>query len=93
MSNPAKILIVSVILSVLCNEDQSFYARACKEAGGQITFIEECDGSRNLWCVISEKEQCYADQVKEGRCAEGTYSEELGGIVGITPRVLCEEGQ
>lgn len=62
----------------------------CTRAGGKISQITECDGSQSDWCEISEQEQCYADQVKEGRCAQGEYDEELGGIVGITPKVLCD---
>ncbi|MFH1458507.1 MAG: hypothetical protein ABIG31_04995 [Candidatus Omnitrophota bacterium] len=62
----------------------------CEKAGGQLTKIKECDDSESDWCVISEREQCYADQVKDGRCTKGEYSEELGGIVGIAPRVLCD---
>lgn len=62
----------------------------CEKAKGETIKIEECDGSQSDWCVISGKEQCYADQVKEGRCIVGEYSEELKGIVGITPKVLCD---
>ncbi|MFC1510049.1 hypothetical protein ACFL49_00095 [Candidatus Omnitrophota bacterium] len=63
---------------------------ACEKAGGTIKIIKECDGSESDWCDISEKEQCYADQVEEGGCTVGEYSEELGGITGISPRVFCD---
>ncbi len=62
----------------------------CEKAKGEIVKIKECDGSESEWCVISEKEQCYADQVKNGRCTAGKYSEKYKGIVGISPRVLCD---
>jgi len=65
----------------------------CEKAGGTLTVIKECDGSESLWCTISEREQCYADQVADGKCTVGEYSEELKGIVGVTPRVLCDNGQ
>lgn len=65
----------------------------CEQAHGVLVTIEECDGSQSLWCMISEKEQCYADQVKDGHCTVGEYSEELHGIVGVTPRVLCDYEQ
>jgi len=62
----------------------------CEIAGGYIKMDEECNGEKSEWCVISKKEQCYADQVVNGRCSVGEYSEELKGIVGISPRVLCD---
>lgn len=65
----------------------------CEKAGGKPTKITECDGSESVWCVISKKEECYADQVSNGKCAVGEYSEELQGIVGISPRVLCDKQQ
>ena len=65
----------------------------CEKAGGKLTKVKECDGSESDWCVISEKEQCYADQVKDGKCTVGKYSEELKAIVGISPRVLCDKYQ
>ncbi len=64
----------------------------CENAKGVISIIKECDGSESEWCKISEKEQCYSDQVKNGKCTIGKYDEELGGIVGVTPRVLCDNG-
>lgn len=66
---------------------------ACRRAGGKARKVRECDGSESLWCDISAREACYADQVVNGRCTAGEYSEELKGIVGITPRVLCDSGQ
>jgi hypothetical protein len=66
---------------------------ACRRAGGTAKRIKECDGSESLWCDLSPREACYADQVVNGRCTAGKYSEELKGIVGITPRVLCDGGQ
>lgn len=65
----------------------------CLRAGGKTRTIKECDGSDSLWCDISPREACYADQVAGGRCTAGQYSEELKGITGITPRVLCDQGQ
>ncbi|MFH0855594.1 MAG: hypothetical protein V1869_03685 [Candidatus Omnitrophota bacterium] len=62
----------------------------CEKAGGKLTKIKECDGSESSWCVISAKEQCYADQVENGKCSVGKYSEESKAIVGISPRVLCD---
>lgn len=62
----------------------------CEKAGGNVVQIEECDGSKSDWCIISAKEQCYADQVKDGHCTAGHYDEELKGIVGISPKVLCD---
>ena len=69
------------------------YLTECEKAGGKIVKIKECDGSEGDWCVISEKEQCYTDQVENGRCTVGKYSEELKGILGITPRVLCDAAE
>jgi len=68
-------------------------ADECLRAGGRAKTIKECDGSESLWCDISAREACYADQVAGGRCTAGEYSEELKGVVGITPRVLCDRGQ
>ncbi|MHB0995653.1 MAG: hypothetical protein ACYC2I_04710 [Elusimicrobiales bacterium] len=68
-------------------------AEECLRAGGKAKTIKECDGSESLWCDISPREACYADQVIAGRCTAGHYSEELKGITGITPRVLCDQGQ
>jgi len=65
----------------------------CEKAGGKLTKVKECDNSESDWCTISEKEQCYVDQVKDGKCTVGQYSEELKGIVGISPRVLCDKEQ
>jgi len=65
----------------------------CQKAGGRLTKTRECDGSESVWCFISEKEECYADQVSKGKCTVGEYSEELRGIVGISPRVLCDSEQ
>lgn len=68
-------------------------AEECLRAGGKTKKIKECDGSESLWCDISPREACYADQVIAGHCTAGHYSEELKGITGITPRVLCDQGQ
>lgn len=65
----------------------------CEKAGGILSKLQECDGSESDWCNISEREACYADQVKDGKCTAGYYSEELGGVVGISPRVLCDNLQ
>ncbi|MFH0762685.1 MAG: hypothetical protein V1925_02215 [Candidatus Omnitrophota bacterium] len=62
----------------------------CEKAGGQLTKTQECDGLESDWCVISERQQCYADQVQDGKCTVGEYSEELQAIIGITPRVICD---
>jgi len=62
----------------------------CEKSGGRIEPKPECDGSSSQWCLISDREQCYADQVKDGKCTVGTYDESAGGIVGITPKVLCD---
>jgi len=62
----------------------------CEKAGGKLVKITECDNSESDWCTISEREQCYADQVEDGRCTVGEYSQEFGGIIGITPRVICD---
>ena len=68
-------------------------ADECLRSGGKTRTIKECDGSEGLWCDLSAREACYADQVVDGRCTAGQYSEELKGITGITPRVLCDRGQ
>jgi hypothetical protein len=65
----------------------------CVKAGGRLEKSKECDGSEIDWCNISEKEQCYADQVHDGKCTAGKYSEELKAIVGISPRILCDKYQ
>ena len=65
----------------------------CKKASGKIVLSKECDGTVSAWCVISEKEQCYADQVKNGHCTAGQYDENTKSIVGISPRVLCDKEQ
>jgi len=65
----------------------------CEKAGGKLKKIKECNGSESEWCIISEREECYADQVENGRCTVGEYSQERKAIVGITPRVLCDNWQ
>ncbi|HPB67398.1 MAG TPA: hypothetical protein PLT76_08285 [Candidatus Omnitrophota bacterium] len=82
--------VVVCMLSVFFLGEVCAAESECEKAKGKIIRLEECDGSRSDWCILSEKEQCYADQVKEGRCTAGEYSEELKGIVGITPKVLCD---
>ncbi len=67
--------------------------KECIEAGGKISMIKECNGSESAWCEISEKEQCYADRVRGGHCTVGRYDEEAKGIVGFTPKVLCDKEQ
>ena len=57
----------------------------CKKAGGKIVMVKECDSSESAWCKISEKEQCYADQVKDGKCVVSMKK--------ISPRVLCDKEQ
>lgn len=64
--------------------------KECIKAGGKMIRVQECDGSENEWCVISEKEYCYVEQVKNGRCAVGQYSKEAGGMIGIPPKVVCD---
>lgn len=64
---------------------------ACARAGGLLKNIKECDGSDSDWCIISEREQCYASQIGNGRCTAGYYSEEHDAISGITPRVICDD--
>ena len=62
----------------------------CTKAGGMLKNIKECDGSDSDWCFISKTEQCYAHQVRSGKCSVGEYSQEFDAIIGITPRVLCD---
>jgi hypothetical protein len=57
----------------------------CKNAGGKIMIIKECDGSESVWCEISEMNQCYADQVQDGEC--------MVKMEDISPRVLCDKEQ
>jgi endonuclease YncB( thermonuclease family) len=63
----------------------------CAKAGGMLRNIKECDNSDSDWCIVSDTQQCYAHQVRNGKCSVGEYSEEMDAIVGITPRVLCDE--
>lgn len=72
------------------NDNKLQQSSECEKAGGVSFSIKECDGSESEWCKISEEEQCYSDQVKSGKCIVGEYDEELGGIVGVTPRVVCD---
>jgi putative hemolysin len=72
------------------SNNQSQQTSQCEKAGGTIVLTEECDGSKIEWCKISEKEQCYSDQIKNNRCSVGKYDEESGSIAGIMPRVLCD---
>lgn len=57
----------------------------CKKAGGKIVMLKECDGSESAACEISGKIQCYADQVKDGRC--------VMSMEYCYPRVLCDKEQ
>lgn len=86
-------LIICLIIPLFACAQQDKDVSECAKAGGKLITIKECDGSESLWCVISEREQCYADQVENGKCTVGEYSEELKGIVGVTPRVLCDKDQ
>ena len=64
-------------------KDENKDVSECEKAGGKLTKIKECDNSESDWCIISEKEECYADQVKDGKCT----------VVNISPRVLCDKQQ
>lgn len=67
----------------------------CEKAGGKLTTIQECDGSKSDWCILSEKIHCYADLVKDGQCdvefSEKWYQETGEGMIGpgSGPRILC----
>ncbi|HBL18556.1 MAG: hypothetical protein A2X36_09125 [Elusimicrobia bacterium GWA2_69_24] len=64
-------------------------AAACRAARGTLKTIRECDGSKSQWCVVSAREACYADQLKDGKCTVGKYSQDLNAVVGVKPRVIC----
>ena len=64
-------------------EDEGQKVSECQEAGGKIIKIRECDQSESDWCVISDKEACYADQVQGGKCM----------VTNPPPRVLCDKEQ
>ncbi len=81
------VIILCLVFSIVNSQgsfgDEGQDLSECEKAGGKITRIKECDNSESDWCIISEKEGCYADQVKNGRCA----------VVNISPRVLCDKNQ
>lgn len=54
----------------------------CLQAGGFESNIKECDGSESPWCILSETDQCYADQISGGKCPDM-----------VSPRVLCDQEQ
>lgn len=68
-------------------------AAACRAARGVVKTIKECDGSKSQWCAVSEREACYADQLRDGKCTVGKYSEMLRAVVGVKPRVICNAAE
>ena len=89
-------LFLSAVSAQSKTDEERFFKAAvveCTKAGGTVFKLKECDGSISKWCKISEKEQCYADQVRDGQCSVGRYDEAIGAIVGVTPRVLCDNKQ
>jgi len=84
------IFALTLVTSAFAAEARPKKVSECEKARGSIITRTECDGSESPWCVISKKEECYADQVKNGHCTVGHYDETARGVVGITPRVLCD---
>ena len=77
------IIILFLFFSVAGADEPGVGISECEKAGGILTKIKECDNSESDWCAIPENEECYADQVKDGRCT----------VVNLSPRVLCDKEQ